>query len=136
MPRFAVDLNAALMGLYDGLCQRQTEAHALGILGKSTSVKAFEDMVQVLRVDAAAAVLHGNRGEAWGLLPPDLDAIPLCCVVQGILDKVSDSLRQLYPVAKEDTPLIPRQDKLLSFLPGPEGILSFDLPQQLREVLR
>lgn len=60
--KLTVDLNTAAVGLDDGLRQRQAQANALGVLGKAATVKPLEDMIQILRVDAAARILHGDRG--------------------------------------------------------------------------
>ena len=45
------------MGFHDGLCQRQAQPDALLVLGKAAAVEPLENMVQVLRMDAAAVVL-------------------------------------------------------------------------------
>ena len=76
LPQLTVDLNATAVGLNDGLRQRQAQTDALGVLGKAAAIKSLEDMVQIFRVDAAARILHGDRGQAWGLLPPDQNTVP------------------------------------------------------------
>lgn len=83
LPQFAVDLYAAPVGLYDRLRQRQAETHALGVLGKAAAVKTLENMVQILWMDAAAAVLYGNLCQAGRLLPLDADAVTWGRVVQS-----------------------------------------------------
>ena len=136
MPQLAVDLNTALVGLNDGLGQGQAQTDALGVLGEPAAVKPFENMVQVLWMDAAARILYGDRGQAGGLPPPDQDTVPLAGVVQGVFQQISNGLRHPYSVTKEAGPLVPLQADLLSLQFRPEGILPPDMLQQLRKVLR
>lgn len=92
-------------------------------------------MVQVLRVDAAARILHRDLAQAGGLLPPDADAVPRGCVVQSVFDKVANGLGQPCLVAEKGGLLVPLKAQLLLLLLRPEGILPPDLLQQFAEVL-
>ena len=72
----AVHLDHTVMGLNDGLCQREAQADALGVLGKPAAVKPFEDVVYVLRVDATPGVCHGDAHLTGQFSPRDGIGVP------------------------------------------------------------
>ena len=62
-PPLAVDFDAALVGLHDGLGQRQAQPDALGVLGEPAAVKPFEDA----EIYAGAG---GHKGKPPAVSPP------------------------------------------------------------------
>lgn len=90
MSQLTVNLNTTLVGLNDRLRQRQAQTDALDVLGEPAAVKPFEDVVQILWVDAAARILYSNRGQAGGLLPLDQNTVSLGRVVQGVFQQISN----------------------------------------------
>ncbi len=82
------DLYAALMGLNNQLGQGQAQTGPLCILRKTAAVKALENMIQVLRVNAVSCILHRDLGQIRGLVLPYQDAVSLVCVIQGVFHKI------------------------------------------------
>ena len=80
------------MGLYNGFGQRKAKTDALGVLGKTAAVKAFENMGKILWMNAAAVVCDKDLYYRSELSPLDMDVISLFRMVKGILDDVADSL--------------------------------------------
>ena len=133
-----MNLNAALMCFNNRLRQGQAQTDSLHILGKAAAVKALEDMIQILRVDAAACVFHRDLGQTGRLLPPDQNTVPLGRMVQGVFDQIPDRLCQPGPVTDETGLLVPLQVDLFSFLLGGivgiviMGFIVFNLQSQGR----
>ncbi len=56
----AVYLNRSVMCFYNRFCQRQPKTNPLRVLRITAPVKPLENMVQILRMDAAAIILYSN----------------------------------------------------------------------------
>ena len=89
-----MNLNAALMRFNNRLRQGQAQTDSLRILRKAAAVKSLEDMIQILRMDAAACIFHRDLGQTERLLPPDQNTVPLGRMVQGVFDQIPDRLCQ------------------------------------------
>ncbi len=104
------------MRLNDRLGQRQAEADALRILGKTAAVKPLEDVVQILRVNAAAVVLYADLHRRGQRPPFDANGIALPRVVERVFHDVADRFAQPVTVAGQADILRTRQRDFLLLL--------------------
>lgn len=114
----AVSQNGAAMSLGNRLCKRKPKPGALRIAGESAAVKTFENMVDILWVDAAAVIFDGYLRDRWKLLPFHQNIAAGSCIVECIVDQVADGLEDPSPVAKQHGVFGAGQFNCFLFLPG------------------
>ena len=123
------------MGFHDGLCQRQAQPDALLVLGKAAAVEPLENMVQVLRMDAAAVVLYGDLNGIGQSFPCNMNRVAALRMVEGVFHDVVNGLGQPVAVAEKKDLLRAGQDKLFMLLFGPVCEMQLNIPQHIRHIL-
>ena len=81
LTKVALHLDSTAVGLHNGFRQRESQAEALGVLGKAAAVEALEDVIQILRMDTGAIVPDANLDRSGEDLPLQTDGIPGLCMV-------------------------------------------------------
>ena len=104
------------MRFHNRLCKRKAKTEALGILGKAASIKPLENVIQVLGMYAAAVISYGNLDNGSKGPPFDMNRIARFRMVQGIFDKIADSLDNPAAVAQKGDLLAAGQTDFLSLL--------------------
>src|SRR5699024_5958680 len=92
LPRRTLSCNHAALPLHDGLGQREAQADAGRIQGLPAPVKPLEDVVDVLRGNAAAVVGYLDLEHGGGAGPGNPDMAAGRRVIQGVLHQISQSL--------------------------------------------
>ena len=123
------------MGFHDGLCQRQAQPDALLVLGKAAAVEPLENMVQVLRMDAAAVVLYGDLNGIGQSFPCNMNRVAALRMVEGVFHDVVNGLGQPVAVAEKKDLLRAGQDKFFMLLFGPVCEMQLNIPQHIRHIL-
>ena len=97
----AVHFNGTAVGFDDGFCQRKAQADPLSVFGKAAAIKSFENMGQVLRVDAASVVLYDDLEHRREGAPGDAYKITRLHMVESVFYDVADCFGHPTAVAQK-----------------------------------
>ena len=131
----AVHLDGAVMRFNDGFCKWQAQPDALCILGEAAAVKTFEDVRQVLRMDAAAAVPHRDLNDRRKGAPCDRDRVACLGVVERVFDQIADGFSQPVRIAGQGNIVLPGIGQHSILLLRLHGKAPLDLRHQVGQVV-